>query len=78
MQVAAKPVVVVLIAGVALSMARSSFLKEINFGSTNTWIVIGLFVGALVVTLLNEFNILDIHPALMIVFALLIGGFFIR
>jgi chromate transporter len=78
MQAAAKPVVVVLIAGVALTMARSSFLKDINFGSTNTWIVFGLFVVALVLTLLNEFDVLDIHPALMIVVALLIGGFFIK
>jgi len=78
MQVAAKPVVVVLIAGVALSMARSSFLKDVNFGSTNTWIILGLFTGAFVITLLNEFNILDVHPALMIVFALLVGGFFIK
>lgn len=78
MQTAAKPVVVILIAGVALSMARSSFLKDINFGTTNTWIIFGLFIGALAITLLNEFKIVDIHPAFMIVMALLIGGLFIK
>ena len=78
MQAAAKPVVVVLIAGVALTMARSSFLKDINFGTTNTWIIFGLFAGALIITLLNEFTLLNIHPALMIVVALIVGGFFIK
>ncbi len=78
MQIAAKPVVVVLIAGVALTMARSSFLKDINFGTTNTWIVFGLLVGSLIITLLNEFTSVNIHPAIMIVFALIVGGVFIR
>lgn len=79
MQVAAKPVVVVLIAGVALSMARTSFLKNIDFGNTNTWIVFGIFAGALIITLFNEFiPSFNVHPALMIVVALLIGGFFIK
>jgi len=79
MQVAAKPVVVVLIAGVALSMARSSFLKSVDFSNVNTWIVFGLFIVAIVLMLFNEFvPSFNIHPALMIVVALLIGGFFIR
>ncbi len=78
MQAAAKPVVVVLIAGVALSMARSSFLKDINFGTANTWIIFGLFASALLITLLNEFTLVDIHPVLMIVVALIVGGFFIK
>jgi len=78
MQVAAKPVVVILIAGVALSMARTSFLKNIDYSSTNTWIVFGLFAVSLVLVLLNEFDVLNVHPAIMIVVALLIGGLFIR
>jgi len=78
MQIAAKPVVVVLIAGVALTMARSSFLKDINFGNSNTWIIFGLFIGAIIITMINEFTSIDIHPAIMIVFALLVGGVFIR
>ncbi len=78
MQAAAKPVVVVLIAGVALSMARSSFLKEIDFGNVNTWIVFGLFAISIVLMLFNEFTSFQVHPALIIVVALLVGGFFIR
>ncbi len=78
MQIAAKPVVVVLIAGVALTMARSSFLKDINFANTNTWLIFGLLVGATTITLLNEFTAINIHPAIMIVFALIVGGLFIR
>ncbi len=78
MQIAAKPVVVVLIAGVALTMARSSFLKDVNFGNSNTWIIFGLLIGAITITLLNEFTAINIHPAIMIVFALIVGGLFIR
>ncbi len=79
MQAAAKPVVVVLIAGVALSMARTSFLKNIDFNTANTWIIFGLFIGSLALVLLNEFiPTFNVHPALLIVVALLIGGFFIK
>lgn len=79
MQKAAKPVVVALIAGVALSIARSTFFKSVNFGDTNTLIVFGIFAGATAVTLLNEYMpSFNFHPALMIVIALLIGGIFIR
>ena len=79
MMSAAKPVVVVLIAGVALSMARTSFLKNVNFNNTNTWIIFGLFIVSLALVLLDEFiPSFNVHPALMIVVALLIGGFFIK
>lgn len=79
MQKAAKPVVVALIAGVALSIARSTMFKSVDFSNTNTWIVFGLFAGAIAITLFNEFMPgFNVHPALTIVVALLIGGFFIR
>ena len=79
MQAAAKPVVVVLIAGVAFSMARSSVFSSVDFNTTKTWIIFGLFVVGGAIVLLNELNPnFNVHPALMIVIALLIGGFFIR
>jgi chromate transporter len=79
MQAAAKPVVVVLIAGVAFSMARSSVFTGIDFSTSKTWIVFGLFVVATAIVLLNELvPSFNVHPALVIVTALLIGGFFIR
>lgn len=79
MQAAAKPVVVILIAGVAFSMARSSVFTGIDFHTTKTWIVMGLFVVSGVLVVLNELiPSFNVHPALIIVSALLIGGFFIR
>jgi chromate transporter len=79
MSAAAKPVVVVLIGGVAYSMARSSVFKTMDFGSTNTWIIMGLFVGSLVLFMLGEYiPSFNLHPAIVVVGALLIGGFFIR
>ena len=79
MSAAAKPVVVVLIGGVAYSMARSSVFKSMDFGSTNTYIIMGLFIVSLVLFLLGEYiPSFNLHPALVVVGALLIGGFFIR
>jgi len=79
MQMAAKPVVVVLIGGVAFSMARSSVFKNVDFGTANTWIVMGLFIVSMALYFLGEFfPSYSVHPALIIVGALLIGGFFIR
>lgn len=79
MSIAAKPVVVVLIGGVAYSMARGSVFKNMDFGSTNTFIVLGIFVVSLILFLLGEYiPSFDVHPAFIVVGALLIGGFFIR
>lgn len=79
MQAAAKPVVVMLIAGVAFSMARSSVFTGIDMNTSKTWIIFGLFVFSGVIVLLNELNPnFNLHPAFVIVGALLIGGFFIR
>ncbi len=79
MQAAAKPVVVVLIAGVAFSMARGSVFVGMDFNTARTWIILGLFVVAATLVLLNELvPSFDVHPAIIIVSALLIGGFFIR
>jgi len=79
MSIAAKPVVVVLIGGVAYSMARSSVFKTMDFSSLNTFIVMGLFIVSLVLFFLGEYiPSFNIHPALIVVSALLIGGFFIR
>ncbi|KFZ27119.1 MAG: putative chromate transport protein [Candidatus Izimaplasma bacterium HR2] len=79
MSAAAKPVVVVLIGGVAYSMARSSVFKSMDFGSTNTYIIMGLFIVSLVLFLLGEYiPSFNLHPAAVVVGALLIGGFFIR
>lgn len=79
MQAAAKPVVVMLIAGVAFSMARSSVFSNVDMNTTKTWIVFGLFVVSGIIVLLNELNPnFNIHPAFVIVGALLVGGFFIR
>jgi hypothetical protein len=79
MSIAAKPVVVVLIGGVAYSMARGSVFKSMDFGSTNTLIVMGIFVVSLVLFFLGEYiPSFNVHPALIVVTALLIGGFFIR
>lgn len=78
MSAAAKPVVVVLIGGVAYSMARSSVFKTMDFGTTNTWIIMGLFVVSLALFMLGEYTTFNLHPAIIVVGALLIGGFFIR
>lgn len=79
MQVAAKPVVVVLIAGVAFSMARGSVFVNLDATTMRTWIILGLFVVSAAIVLLNELVPgFDIHPAFVIVGALLIGGFFLR
>jgi len=79
MSMAAKPVVVVLIGGVAYSMARSSVFKDLDIGSTSTFIVLGIFVVSLIIFLLGEYiPAFNVHPAIVIVVALLIGGFFIR
>lgn len=79
MSIAAKPVVVVLIGGVAYSMARGSVFKSMDLGSANSLIVLGLFIGSLALFLLGEYiPSFNVHPALIIVAALLIGGFFIR
>ncbi len=79
MQAAAKPVVVVLIAGVAFSMARSSVFVSLDLSTSKTWIILGLFVVSATLVLLNELvPSFNVHPALIIVGALLIGGFFIK
>jgi len=79
MSAAAKPVVVVLIGGVAYSMARSSVFKSMDFGSPNTLIIMGIFVVSLILFFLGEYiPSFNIHPALIVVTALLIGGFFIK
>lgn len=79
MQAAAKPVVVMLIAGVALSMARTGVFAGIDFATSKTWIVLGLFVVSGVIVVLNEYVPgFSIHPALVIIVSILIGGFFIR
>ncbi|QMS85482.1 chromate transporter [Candidatus Xianfuyuplasma coldseepsis] len=79
MQAAAKPVVVVLIAGVAFSMARSSVFSGVDFATSRTWIVFGLFTVATILVLLNELvPSFNVHPALIIMVSLLIGGLFIR
>jgi len=79
MQLAAKPVVVVLIAGVAYSMARASFFKTVDFSFSSTWIIWGIFLVSTVLFLLNEYiPSFNVHPALIVLSALLIGGFFIR
>ncbi|MCF7925999.1 MAG: chromate transporter [Candidatus Izimaplasma sp.] len=79
MQAAAKPVVVVLIAGVAFGMARSSVFHQIDMASARTWIILGIFTVATIIMLMNEFlPWFDVHPAILIVMALLVGGFFIR
>ena len=77
MQVAAKPVVVALIGGVAYGMARKSFGALEGFG-TSSLIVIGLFVVSVTLVMLAEYKIFTIHPAFIIVAALLVGGFFLR
>jgi chromate transporter len=79
MQAAAKPVVVMLIAGVAFSMARSSVFVNVDFTTTKTLIIFGLFFVSGLLILGNELlPWMNIHPALIIVGSLLIGGFFIR
>ena len=79
MQVAVKPVVVALIFGVAFSIARSTVFVNIDFTTSRTIIVFALFFVASGLVLANElvpgFNV---HPAIIIVCALLIGGAFIR
>lgn len=79
MQAAAKPVVVMLIAGVAFSMARSGVFVNIDFSTSKTWIIFGLFVVSGTIVLLNELvPSFNVHPALVIIGSMLIGGFFIR
>lgn len=78
MQVAAKPVVVALIGGVAFGMARKAFGSLDGFINTNSLIVIGLFVVSVTLVLLSEYKIFAIHPVFIIIGALLVGGFFIR
>jgi len=79
MQAAAKPVVVMLIAGVAFSMARSSVFVNIDFTTTKTLIIFALFIGSGLIVLGNELlPWMNVHPAIIIVFSLLVGGFFIR
>ena len=78
MQVAAKPAVVALIGGVVYSMARTGVFRNMDFSTSKTLIVLGIFVGSTILVLLNEYNVLSVHPALMVIVALLIGGFFIR
>ena len=77
MQTAAKPVVIALIGGVAYSMGRKSLIFD-NFLSANALIVIGIFVVSVTLVLLAEYKIFTIHPAFIIIAALLVGGFFIR
>jgi chromate transport protein ChrA len=79
MQAAAKPVVVMLIAGVAFSMARSSVFVNVDFTTTKTLIIFGLFFVSGLIILGNELiPWMNVHPALIIVASLLVGGFFIR
>lgn len=78
MQVAAKPVVAVLIFGVAFNMFRKSAGSLEGLLTTNSLIVIGIFIVSLTLVMLAEFKIFEVHPALIIVTSLLIGGFFIR
>jgi len=79
MQAAAKPVVVMLIAGVALSMARSGVFASIDFSTSKTRIVLGLFVVSGAIVIMNEYiPSFNVHPALVIVVSIMIGGFFIR
>ncbi|MGS0972937.1 MAG: chromate transporter [Candidatus Izemoplasmataceae bacterium] len=79
MQAAAKPVVVVLIAGVAFSMARSSVFVNVDFTTTKTLIIFGLFFLSAFLILGNELlPWMNVHPAIIIVFGLLVGGLFIR
>lgn len=78
MQVTAKVVVVSLIGGVAFSMARSSIAKMDGMLSHNSLIIIGVFLLSASLVLLNEYKIFTVHPSLIIIGGLLIGGFFIR
>lgn len=78
MQKAVIPVIIVLILGVVLSMVRSSFFGEIAIVPISNIIIVGLFIVSIVVILLNEFTSIKIHPAYLILFALLIGGIFLR
>jgi len=78
MQAAAKPVVVALIAGVAYGMGRAAYGKLDGFVSMNSLIIIGIFVASVTLVLLAEYKIFSVHPAFIVVGALLIGGIFIR
>jgi chromate transporter len=78
MQKAAKPAVAVLIGGVAYGMVRKLVASFSTESTTNTIILIGLFVVSLTMFLLNEYEILKVHPAFVVIGALLVGGFFIR
>jgi len=78
MQVAAKPVVIALIGGVAYGMARKSFGSLNGIFNQNSLIVIGLFVVSVTLVLLSEYKVFTVHPVFIIIGALLIGGFFLR
>lgn len=78
MQAAAKPVVAVLIAGVAFGIARSSVFVDLDFTSSKTLLIMGIFVVSAVLMLLNEYKVLYVHPAYITLGALLVGAFFIR
>jgi chromate transporter len=79
MQVAVKPVVVVLIAGVALSIARATVFPNFDFSTSKGYIIMGLLLGSTIIILLNEYVPgFNVHPAFVIVASLLIGGFFIK
>jgi len=78
MQAAAKPAVAVLIGGVAFGLARKMFTGFEAISDPNTLISLGIFVGAMTLFFLNEYDVTNIHPAFIVIGALLIGGFFIR
>ncbi len=79
MQIAIKPVVVVLIGSVAFGMARTSVFANVDLTSSKTLIVFALFIITTGIILMNELIPgINIHPAIVIVVALLVGGFFIR
>lgn len=78
MQVAAKPVVAALIGGVAFGMGRGVISKFSGASSQYVWIVVAIFIVSATLVLLAEYKIFTIHPAFIIVAALLVGGFFIR
>ena len=79
MQIAAKPVVVALIGGVAFSIARSTVFVNIDFTTSRTIIVFAIFFIASGLVLANELIPgFSVHPALIIIAALAVGGAFIR
>jgi len=78
MQKAAKPVVAVLIGGVAYGMVRKLIGTFSSESVMNTVLLVGIFVVSLSLFLLSEYEILKVHPAIIVIGALLVGGFFIR